>query len=195
MPALNNHAGGSSAEASASGWLRAFERAVTYVADIAFAVATLLVLVDLLLLGASVTARYLLNSPLLWSDTIVALSLTAITVLAAPKVLLDRGHIEVDIVTGMAKGRLALLIQLWSSAAVLAVAFLFIFNGWSTAMFSRMIGLLSDGYLELPLWPLQLLLPLGGALLIPVVILQVWKTVSAWRQHALPPEHGSPLVD
>jgi TRAP-type C4-dicarboxylate transport system permease small subunit len=189
------HAGGASAEASASGWLRTFERAVTYLANTAFAVATLLVLIDLLLLGASVTARYLLNSPLLWSDTIVALSLTGITMLAAPKVLLDRGHIEVDIVTAMAKGRLSLLIQLWSSVAVLAVALLLIFNGWSTAMFSKMIGLLTDGYLELPLWPLQLLLPLGGALLVPVVILQVWKTMLAWRQPAPPAEHSSPLVD
>jgi TRAP-type C4-dicarboxylate transport system permease small subunit len=195
MSMLTNRAGGASAEASASGCLRVFERAVTYVVNTAFAVATLLVLVDLLLLGASVTARYLLNSPLLWSDTVVALSLTGITMLAAPKVLLDRGHIEVDIVAGMAKGRLALLIQLWSSAAVLAVAFLLIFNGWSTAMFSKMIGLLTDGDLELPLWPLQLLLPLGGALLIPVVILQVWKTALAWRQHALPAEHSSALVD
>lgn len=195
MSTPTSYPGGSSAQVSASVWLRVFERAVTYLANTAFAGAILLVLMDLLLLGASVAARYLLNSPLLWSDPIVALSLTGITMLAAPKVLLERGHIEVDIISAMVKGRLSLVIQLWSSVSVFAVALLLIFNGWSTAMFSKMIGLLTDGYLELPLWPLQLLLPLGGALLVPVVILHVWKTALVWRQHAPSAEHRSALVD
>lgn len=177
------------------GWLHAYERAVAFLAETAFALATLLVLVDLVLLGASVTARYLVNMPITWSDEIVALSLTAITMLAAPKVLLDRGHIEVDILTSMARGRLSLAVRIWSSLAVLAVALLLIFNGWSTAMFSRMIGLLTEGYLELPLWPLQLLLPVGGALLVPVVILHLWQTAVQWRRHGSPAQHDASPID
>lgn len=183
------------AETPESDWLRAYKRAVTFSVGTAFAIATLLVLVDLVLLGASVMARYVMSTPITWSDEIVALSLTAITTLAAPKVLLDRGHIEVDIFTLMARGRLSLAIRLWSSLAVLAVALLLIFNGWSTAMFSRMIGLLTEGYLELPLWPLQLLLPLGGALLVPVVILQVWQTVVIWRHQGTASPPDTSLVD
>ncbi|MHA6344424.1 TRAP transporter small permease [Roseivivax sp. CAU 1761] len=163
-------------------WLILAERAVGLIARAAFGLAVLLVLMDLCLLGLSVTARYLLNAPIVWSDEIVALSLTAITMLAAPKVLMDRGHIEVDILTSAARGRLALAIRLWGSAAVAAVALLLIFNGWKTAMFSRMIRLLTEGYLELPLWMLQLLLPVGGALLLPVVALQVAQTLALWRR-------------
>lgn len=161
--------------------LRRFERAVTLVVNLAFGLATICVLVDLLLLGASVVARYLITRPITWSDEIVALSLTAITMFAAPKVLLDKGHIEVDILTEQARGTLSIVIRLWSSLAVLAVACLLIFNGWFTAMFSRMIGLLTEGYLELPLWIFQLLLPLGGVLLLPVVLLQIAQTLVIWR--------------
>lgn len=175
--------------------LRAYRRAVTVVVNLAFAVSACLVLIDLLLLGVSVTARYLLNAPITWSDEIVALSLTGITMLAAPKVLLDRGHIEVDILTGMAKGRVSLVIQFWSSLAVLCVALLLIFNGWSTAMFSKLIGLLTEGYLELPLWTLQLLLPLGGTLLLTVVILQIWQVVLLWMRHGSAPPHDPAMVD
>lgn len=179
----------------ASPWLRAFARAVGVMCHTAFSIASALVLIDLLLLGGSVTARYLLNAPITWSDELVALSLAAITMLAAPKVLLEGGHVEVDMLTSMARGRIALLIRLWSSVAVLAVALLLIFNGWSTAMFSKMIGLLTEGHLELPLWQLQLLMPLGGVLLIPVVILQIWQTAFAWRHAATIPAQQAPLID
>ncbi|MBN9670522.1 TRAP transporter small permease [Roseibium aggregatum] len=175
--------------------LRAYERAVSFLVEAAFALATLLVLVDLVLLGMSVTARYLVNMPITWSDEIVALSLTAITMLAAPKVLFDHGHIEVDILTSMTRGRLSLALRVWSSLAVLAVALLLIFNGWSTAMFSRLIGLLTEGYLELPLWPLQLLLPLGGALLTPVVILHLWQIAVLWRQNGSRSPQDASLID
>lgn len=175
--------------------LRAYRRGVTLICNAAFAMASALVLVDLCLLGVSVLARYLANSPITWGDELVALSLTAITVLAAPKVLLEKGHIEVDILTGLAKGRLSLVIRIWSSVAVLLVAMLLIFNGWALSMFSRMIGLLTEGHLELPLWILQLLIPLGGLLLLPVVILQFWQAASAWNHPDAGSDQQSALLD
>jgi len=181
MSELDHRADGQASPAFASPALRAYQHGVMLICNTAFAIATVLVLVDLGLLGISIFARYMANSPITWGDELVALSLTAITVLAAPKVLLDKGHIEVDIITGSATGRLYVVIRLWSSVAVFLVAMLLIFNGWSLAMFSRLIGLLTEGHLELPLWMLQLLLPLGGILLLPVIILQFWQAITAWN--------------
>lgn len=195
MSAVAYKSNGPNSKPPTSSALCVFERVVTLVCQGAFAVATALVLIDLLLLGVSVLARYLLNTPITWGDELVALSLTAITMLAAPKVLLERGHIEVDIVTSKAKGRFSVLIQLWSSVAAFAVALLLVFNGWSTAMFSKMIGLLTEGHLELPLWMLQLLLPLGGVLLIPVVVLQVWQAMTTWKHLSKTSGHNATLID
>jgi TRAP-type C4-dicarboxylate transport system permease small subunit len=38
-------------------------------------------------------------------------------------------------------------------------------NGWRTAMFSRSLGIVAEGRIEIPVFWLQLLLPLGGLLL------------------------------
>lgn len=187
--------GGQATSALAPPSLRAYQRGVTLICRGAYALAAVLVLVDLVLLAMSVGARYLLNAPITWGDELVALSLTAITMLAAPQVLLEKGHIGVDIVTGQAKGRLAIVIQLWSAVAVALVALLLIVNGWVLAMFSRMIGLLTEGHLELPLWMLQLLLPLGGLLLLPVVILQFWQAALAWKNPEADVEHSTVMLD
>lgn len=195
MAHSGSHAGAVTAPAALSPALARSQRLVGRLAGAAFAIARCLVLIDLLLLGVSVTARYFLGTPVTWGDEIVALSLAAITLLSASKVLLDGGHIEVDILTGMARGKLRLVIRLWSSLAVLGVALLLIFNGWSTAMFSKMIGLLTEGHLELPLWVLQLLLPLGGALMLPVVLLQDWETIALWRRGALVAPEPMPIAD
>jgi TRAP-type C4-dicarboxylate transport system permease small subunit len=48
---------------------------------------------------------------------------------------------------------------------VLAVALIFVVNGWRTAMFSKQLGIVADGRVEIPVYWLQLLLPLGGLLL------------------------------
>lgn len=195
MAGLDQKPDGQASPVLAPPALRAYQRGVTLICNSAFATATALVLVDLCLLGISVSARYLANAPITWGDELVALSLTAITVLAAPRVLLDKGHIEVDIVTGLARGRLSLVIRMWSSLAVFLVAMLLIFNGWALAMFSRMIGLLTEGHLEMPLWMLQLLMPLGGLLLLPVVILQFWQAAVAWNHPDIRSDRKSPLLD
>src|SRR3546814_5681903 len=50
-----------------------------------------------LIVGASILMRYLFSAPILGGDEIVAISLTAIVMLAAPDVLRRNGHIGVDI--------------------------------------------------------------------------------------------------
>lgn len=168
-------------ERSPSRGLRAYLRAVRILVDLCLAVAALLILVDLSVVGLGVVMRYLFNSPFQWTDEVVSLSLTAVSMLAAPKVLLDNGHIGVDILTGTLRGKAGAAIRIWSGLAVLCVSALLILNGWKTAMLSKLIGLVTEGNLELPVWMLQLLLPLGGVLLALVAIGQIW-----WALGGLP---------
>ena len=49
-----------------------------------------------------------------------------------------------------------------------AVALILIVNGWETAQSSRMLGISTSGTVELPVYQLQLLLPLGGLLMLVV---------------------------
>src|SRR3546814_8248173 len=85
--------------------------------------------------------------------------------LSAPDVLRKNGHIGVDVLVGALPARFARWAAAWSSISVLMVAALLLVNGWKAVALSRMIGVLTEGHLELPVWTLQLFLPLGGVLL------------------------------
>src|SRR3546814_10475961 len=92
--------------------------------------------------------RYLFSAPILGGDKIVAISLTAIVMLAAPDVLRRNGHIGVDILVDMLPAKAAAWANVWSCLAVLATAALLIVNGWKAVMLSRMIGSLTEGHLR-----------------------------------------------
>ena len=62
--------------------------------------------------------------------------------------------------------------------AVLVTAGLLLFEGWDTAMFSRMLGIRSIGYLDVPIWIVQLLIPLGGALLLLAAIAELVRVLA-----------------
>nr|WP_067294009.1 TRAP transporter small permease [Marinobacterium profundum] len=181
---MNNMAVRSEVNVTDSRPLRVYVRVVGVICDVAMACSALLVLMDLVLIGFAVVMRYLLDAPITWGDEIVALSLTAIVMLGAPKVLASGGHISVDIVTSSLKGRIAAFLKIWANLGVLAVAGLLIVNGLTTALFSKMIGSLTEGHLELPVWMLQLLLPLGGVLLGLVAIELLWRNLESFLRPA-----------
>ncbi len=160
--------------------LRLYARAVRALVDLCMAGAAVLILFDLTLIGIAVVMRYVFSNPLQWTDEIVSLTLTAVVMLSAPKVLLQNGHIGVDILTGGLRGRAQLVVRIWGASAVLCVSALLILNGWKTAMMSKLIGIMTEGQLELPVWLLQLLLPLGGVLLALVAVGQIWEAVDGW---------------
>ena len=123
------------------------------------------VLMSLALIAWSVAMRYLFNRPPVWVDEVVGFMLVGIVMLAAADVLRRGEHIGVDLFTPNLGARARLWVQAWSSLSALAVALILIINGWQTAMFSRMLGIVTEGHLELPVYWLMLLLPLGGLLI------------------------------
>ncbi len=157
--------------------LLAYGRFVKALCGFTMAIATLLVILDLLIVGAAVLLRYLFSTPVLGGDEVVAFSLTAIVMFAAPDVLRRNGHIGVDILIDLLPARVLPWTRIWACLAVLATSALLIINGWKAVALSRMIGSLTDGQLELPIWMLQLLLPVGGVLLALVAIEILWRSI------------------
>lgn len=123
------------------------------------------VLVALALISWAVVMRYALNSAPIWVDEFVGLLLVGIVMLATGESLRKGEHFGVDILTCRLKGRARTVASAWSSIAVLAAAAILVINGWQAAMFSRTLGVLTEGHLEWPIYLLMLFLPLGGLLL------------------------------
>lgn len=136
----------------------------------AISLAAVGLLVSLGLIGWSVVMRYGFNRAPPWVDDAVGFLLVAIVMLAAADVLRRGEHIGVDLFTSSLAGRARLWAQAWSSLAVLAAALILVVNGWQTAMFSRSLGIVTEGYLEWPVYLLMLFLPLGGLLMLLTAI-------------------------
>jgi C4-dicarboxylate transporter, DctQ subunit len=145
--------------------MRIFDRLVAWLAMLGLALAASALLASLTLIVYSVGMRYFLNRPQAWVDEAVGYLLVASVMLAAAAALRDGEHICVDIVTEKLSSRGRRVIGFAGLIAVAVTAALLVFEGYGTVEFSRMVGLRSNGYLALPLWIPQLLIPIGAAVL------------------------------
>ncbi len=142
-----------------------FDRIVAFLARAGAAIGALALLSSLGLIGYSVAMRYVFNRPPDWVDELVGYLLVA-TVMAAAADALRRGeHIAVDVLTERLSGRGRRAVAAFGLIASAVVGVFLAREGWSMVAFSRMVGAISTGHLEMPMaWP-QMLVPAGGALL------------------------------
>ena len=144
----------------------AFDRLVRRLAMLGIALAAISLLGSLVLVVYSVVMRYFLNQPAAWVDEMVGYLLVACVMLAAADALLEGEHLAVDLVTERLSVRGKRCTLLAGLAAVALSALLLVFEGVDMVAFSRMVGLMSNGYMATPMWIPQLLIPIGAVLLL-----------------------------
>jgi TRAP-type C4-dicarboxylate transport system permease small subunit len=159
--------------------MKYLDRVVRVLARIGVALAAAALLASMFVIGYSVFMRYFLNQPAAWVDELAGYLLVAAVMLAAADSLLEGEHIAVDIVTERLSARGRRLATLGGFVAVALAALLLTYEGADMVGFSRMVGLKSNGYLALPMWIPQLLVPIGAALLLAAAVVAF---VAAWRQ-------------
>jgi TRAP-type C4-dicarboxylate transport system permease small subunit len=139
---------------------------------------------SLVLVVYSVVMRYFLNQPAAWVDELVGYMLVACVMLAAADALLESEHLAVDLVTERLSARGKRLTLLAGLAAVALSALLLAIEGYDMVAFSRMVGLMSNGYMATPMWIPQLLIPIGAALMLLAALVAIG---SALRHPETPP--------
>ncbi|MHA1523721.1 MAG: TRAP transporter small permease [Alphaproteobacteria bacterium] len=132
--------------------------------------ATLTILV---IVAYSVVMRYVFGTPITWTDELASYLLVVVVMAGAADVMARREHIGVDLLTNALSGRARLLVEVWGLVAVLLVAGTLIYSGYLVATFADMVGLLSDGYLEVPMWIPLATIPVGMGLLSVVALLRL----------------------
>ncbi len=135
-------------------------------------------LASLALITWAVVMRYAFNRPPAWVDDAVGFLLVGIVMLAAAEVLRRGEHIGVDLLTSRLAGRARRWADAWAALAALGAALVLVANGWSTAMFSRTLGIVAEGNVEIPVFWVQLCLPLGG-LMMALVALEALARIAA----------------
>lgn len=139
--------------------------AVRWLTDAAMAAATLSVLGLLGLVCYSVGVRYLLGRPEPWVDEMVGYVLVASVMFAVAEALRKGEHISVDVLTERLGPAARRVVHVFGLVAVLVTAAILVTEGWGMVAFARMADIRSIGYLEIPLWTVQIMVPAGGALL------------------------------
>lgn len=164
------------------------DRLVRHLATLGVALAALALLVSMFMIGYSIVMRYALNRPAPWVDELAGYLLVAAVMFAAADALLEGEHIAVDIVTERLSTRgkrwtlLGGLVTVFASALLLAV------EGVDMVAFSKMVGLMSNGYMAVPMWIPQLLVPIGAALMGAAAVCQF---VAVWRRRRTEPPVAS----
>lgn len=131
--------------------------------------ATLLLLLDLVLLIYGVFARYLLGSSPIWMDELARYLIIGAVMLALGAVWMEGGHMRVNLLEQRLPPRLAQALRLYQW--LLALAF-FAFAAWVSTRYALNAGRFrSLGLGVSRTWPL-LSLPLGFGLLTLMLLLQ-----------------------
>lgn len=161
---------GEAPAAAGPGWVEAVGRCVAQVVRVSRALAALGILVSLGLIVYAVVWRYCFNRAPTWVDDAVGFLLVGVVMCATAATLREGEHIGVDILTAKLSGPARRWAEAWAMASVALISAMLVANGWETAMSSRMLGIMTTGQLEWPVWMLQLLLPFGGATMLLVAL-------------------------
>jgi C4-dicarboxylate transporter, DctQ subunit len=145
--------------------VRAVDRVIGRLCLFGTGIAAILLLASLALVFYSVFMRYFMNQPIPWVDELVGYLLVGLVMLAAADALRRGEHIAVDLLTGRLVGRGRRIALLFAQVACLVAGIALVIGGWQTASFTKMLGILSTGYLAMPMHLPQMMVPIGGALL------------------------------
>ena len=174
--------------------LRVVSGAVAWLTSAAMALSAAGLLLSLALIGWAVVMRYAFNAAPVWVDEVVGFTLVAIVLLGAAQTFRRGEHIGVDLVVGSLPPRARRWALAWAAAVTGVVSLVLVINGWQTAMFARMLGLLTEGHLEWPTWWLMLLMPVGGSMLLLAAIEALWRALLQ-QPLVFAASHGLPAID
>lgn len=141
------------------------DRIVAALATLGVVLAAIALIASMFLIAYSVVMRYFLNAPVTWVDELVGYLLVASVMLAAADALRQGEHIAVDILTERLTLSGRRVTALAGFVAVALAAALLTVEGVDMVAFSRMVGLLSNGHLAVPMWIPQVVVPIGAGLM------------------------------
>ena len=149
------------------------ERLVRFVTISAAGIAALLVLIVFAVVSYSVFMRYVLGTPVTFSDELNGFIVVAMVALGAGEVLLRGEHFGVDLLTERAGPRTQWLVEVWGMIGVVLVGSAVLYSAVLMVQFSYNFGVYSDGYLGVQMWIPQGFLLIGMVILILAALARI----------------------
>jgi len=145
---------------------------IGYISLVAAVISAGLVVFTLFMTGYSVFQRYVLGTPLTWTDELSGFLVVAIVMLGMAEALRRGDHISVDLLSTKATGKKRFILDLWYYSATAFVASVIGLSAWNAVLFSMDFGVYSEGYLEAPLWIPQSTMVVGSGLCVLVAVIR-----------------------
>ena len=137
-----------------------------FLAQAAILFGSMLVILSVAIVFYSVLMRYIINIPQTWTDELVSYFLVSIVMCGVAGTLRRNDHITVDLISSKLSHTGQRVVDLWGMIAVVLVSVAMFFSSFEMVAFSYRVDLISDGYVEAPMWIPQSSLLFGYGLLI-----------------------------
>ena len=153
-------------------------------------IAILLLIAAVLVVCQMIVVRYFLNASTVWQTEFVIYSIVAATFLGSANVLIQKGHVGVDLLPSALGGKAKMFLEIL--AALLSMLFLTLltYSGWIHFHEAWSGGWTTDTVWALPLWIPLLPMPVGLALLCLQYVAEIMKTSRGRTLEAGPSAHG-----
>ncbi|MEJ8571935.1 TRAP transporter small permease [Microbaculum marinum] len=145
--------------------MRAYVRAVSAVSRLCGVVALLLLVAAILVVCEMIFVRYVLNGSTVWQTEFVTYAIVAATFLGSPSVLLERGHVGVDLLPDALDGSAKTVLRLVAGILGLLFCIALAWSGWLYFHEALTRGWKTATVWALPLWIPLLPMPFGIGLL------------------------------
>lgn len=162
MPSDNEHG----AARRGGPLLQALERSTTFLSVLFVMGGALITVIMAGAIAYSVTQRYVFDNPQVWNDELLGYLMVAMVMFGLGETVRRGDHINVDLITARFGRRGQRLARIWGLASMIAVSAILLERSWEMVAFSHMVGLLSEGYLAVPIWIPQSSLLIGFSLMI-----------------------------
>jgi TRAP-type C4-dicarboxylate transport system permease small subunit len=157
------------------------ERVVRLVTLAGAGVAAFMVLIVFSMVSYSVFMRYVLGTPVTFTDELNGFVVVAMVALGAGEVLLRGEHFGVDLLTAHASPRIQWLVDIWGMTGVILVASAILYSAVIMVRFSFDFEVYSDGYLGVQMWIPQGFLLIGMAILILAAVARIFTLLTVRR--------------
>ena len=148
------------------------DRLIGWISRLAAGLAAIATLLCFGLVCYVVAARYFFGRAPSWSDEVGGWLVVALVMLAIAEAQRRGEHIGVDLLLERTTGRLHRLLKAFGALCVGVSAAVICWEGWETVLFSRMIGARPLSIAEIPMWWIEILIPIGAGLMLLVAVLQ-----------------------
>lgn len=169
---------------------RRVSAAVAWISWAAAVLAAAVTLACFALVCGVVVARYFFGIVPPWSDEVGGWLIVVLVMLAVGEAQRRGEHIGVDLLLERLRGRPRRLLQGFGILCLGIAAAVLVWQGWEAAAFSRMIGAMPLSIGAVPLWLIQVFVPIGAGLMLLVAMAQLLGLAAG--QEPLPREGDAP---